>query len=197
MYFDIGRRRSPSGAVRASDEVRLLFVGGDFVRKGGPLLLDLMRGPLRGRCVLHLVTGEEVRAQPGVRVHRAVEPNSPELARLFEAADVFVLPSMGECFAVALMEAAAAGLPVIATDVGALREGVLDGESGLLIRAGDTRGLARAIDQVVSSPEMRRRMGAAGLELARRKFDAQRNDRALVELVRRAASERGHRGRAA
>ncbi len=197
-YFAIGsRRRSAGAADREGRLVRLLFVGGDFARKGGPLLLDLMRGPLRDRCELQIVSGDDVRPQPGVTVHRGVRPNSAELARLFETADVFVLPTMAECFAVAVMEAAAAALPVVTTDVGALREGVVDGETGFLTQRADAHALARALDQLVASPALRRRMGAAAHELARRKFDAQLNDRALLDEVRRVAMKRRERGRAA
>ncbi len=197
-YFMIGlRRRCAETAARADGLVQLLFVGGDFVRKGGPLLLELMRGPLRERCELHLVTAEDVRPQPGVKVHRGVTANSLELARLFHTADVFVLPTMAECFAVALMEAAAAALPVVTTHVGALPEGVVHGETGFLVPPGDAAALARSVELLVASPAMRQRMGAAAYELARSKFDAQRNDRALLDVVRRAATERSHRGRAA
>ena len=59
-----------------------------------------------------------------VHVYRGLEPNSPTLLWLFAEADIFVLPSLGECLAVALMEAAAAGLPIITTRVGALPEAV-------------------------------------------------------------------------
>jgi glycosyltransferase involved in cell wall biosynthesis len=182
-YFDIGRRRQPGQGGPA----RLLFVGGDFERKGGPLLLECLGGPLAERCELDLVTGAAVAPRPNVRVHRGLGPNSPELLRLFAEADLFVLPTMADCLAVALMEAAAAGLPVIATDVGALPEAVRDGESGLLIRPGDGRGLGRALETLVDDAQLRRRMGRAGLELARQRFDGRRNGRALLDLVAEAA----------
>src|SRR5206468_3682262 len=96
-----------------SRPARVLFVGGDFKRKGGPALLEVMRGPLAGWCELHVVTQAEVAPQPGVVVHRGLQANSPELLRLFATADIFVLPTMADCLAVVLMEATAAGLPVI------------------------------------------------------------------------------------
>jgi glycosyltransferase involved in cell wall biosynthesis len=174
--------------------VRLLFVGGDFRRKGGPLLLECLRGQLAGRCELDVVTREPVAAPPGVRVHHGLGPNSPELLRLFAEADVFVLPSLGECLAVVLMEATAAGLPVVTTDVGALGEALRPGESGLLIPPGDARALGQALEHLVADADRRRRMGRAGLALATRKFDAARNNRLLLDLLVEVA-EAGRDGR--
>ena len=129
------------------------------------------------------MTSERVAERPGVHVHLGIGPNSEELLGLFAAADLFVLPSKGECLAVVLMEATAAGLPIITTDVGALSEAVLPDESGIVIQPGDATDLRRAIEQLVADPALRRRMGAAGHELAQQKFSAARNNRALLDLV--------------
>jgi glycosyltransferase involved in cell wall biosynthesis len=142
-----------------------------------------MRGPLGEQCELHIVTQESVEPQPNDYDHRGLGPNSPELLRLFAEADVFVLPSMAECLAVVLMEATAAGLPVVTTEVGALGEAVQRGESGLVVGAGDGQALYEALAALVSDRERRQRMGRAGHALARQKFDAGRNNRALVDLV--------------
>jgi glycosyltransferase involved in cell wall biosynthesis len=182
-YFELGERRSTSVEVVGDRPVRLLFVGGDFRRKGGPLLLDCVRGELANRCELHLVTQESVPTAPNVYIHTGLGPNSPELLRLFAEADIFVLPTMAECLAVALMEATASGLPVITTDVAALSEAVRPGESGLLIRPGDLTSLRRAIVALVNDTQLRQRMGRAGFDLAQQKFDSVRNGRALLDLV--------------
>jgi glycosyltransferase involved in cell wall biosynthesis len=184
-YFDIGQRRAGQSAhpLAADRPVKVLFVGGDFQRKGGPLLLDCLRGALAGRCELHIVTQQEVAPERGVFVHRGIGPNSPELLRLFAEADIFVLPSRAECLAVVLMEATAAGLPVITTDVGALSEAVRPGESGFLIPAGDGPKLRGALDRLVGDAALRQRMGRSGWELACQKFDAHSNNQALLDLV--------------
>jgi glycosyltransferase involved in cell wall biosynthesis len=189
-YFEIGERRAPrlgsrgAGDDREGRPVRILFVGGDFQRKGGPLLLECMRYALADRCELHLVTKAAVPPQRNVFVYRDLGPNSPELTRLFAEADIFVLPSNAECLAVVLMEATAAGLPVITTDVGALREAVKPGESGIVLHPGDGRALLRALRALVDDAAFRARAGRAGHALAREKFDARRNNRALLDLVR-------------
>jgi glycosyltransferase involved in cell wall biosynthesis len=184
-YFSVGARRLAQQAPTASDDrpVRLLFVGGDFARKGGPLLLECMRGSLADRCELHLVTSAVVPPQKGVYLHHGLRANSPELLRLFAEADIFVLPSMADCLAVVLMEATAAGLPVITTTVGALPEAVQDGESGLLLQAGDGQSLRHAVETLAGDAQLRQRMGRAGYMLARDKFDARRSGAALLDLV--------------
>jgi glycosyltransferase involved in cell wall biosynthesis len=183
-YFQIGRERETAAPRAAGERVRLLFVGGDFQRKGGDLLLQCLDGGLGERCELHVVTRDEtVQPGPNVRVYRGVGPNSPELLRLFREADIFVLPSRGECLAVVLMEATAAGLPVVTTDVGALGEAVRPGESGLLAPAGDGRALAGALTALVDDAALRARMGRAGHAMACELFDAAVNNRALLDLI--------------
>jgi len=67
-----------------------------------------------------------------------------------------------------VLEAAAAGRPVVASSVGGTAEVVEDGVSGLLVEPGDVTGFAAALRELGKDPERRRRMGAAGRELARR-----------------------------
>ncbi|MDQ6671984.1 MAG: glycosyltransferase family 4 protein [Chloroflexota bacterium] len=197
-FFEIGDSRCAAAPVaEPSDPVRLLFVGGDFHRKGGPALLDWMRTSAAGQCELHLVTQAQLPWQPNVFVHNNLQANSPELQKLFAKADVFVLPSMADCLAVVLMEASAAGLPIITTDVGALSEAVRPGESGLLVPAGDSSALDAALTALTSDSQRRRRLGKASYALARQKFDAERNNRALLDLVLGVAQERFHSRRAA
>jgi glycosyltransferase involved in cell wall biosynthesis len=186
-FFEIGERRL-SGAPRTDrGPVKLLFVGGDFERKGGPQLLSAMRSGLASRCELHVVTQRDVAPEPGVHIHRGLGPNSAELLRLFEEADVFVLPTLADCLAIVLMEAAAAALPVITTSVGGLSEAVIPGESGLVVPPGDAAALQRAVEDLAGHPARRRRMARAGYELARDKFDSRKNNQRVLQLVAQVA----------
>lgn len=180
-YFEIGDARTSRSA---GEPVRLLFVGGDFARKGGPLVLEAVRAArTRVPFEVHIVTRDRVPDIPHVITHHGVGPNSHELLRQFALADAFVLPSRGECLSIALMEAAAAGLPIITTDVGALREAAVDGQSALVVPAGDVASLRAAIERLVDDREMRERLGRAGNALAHEKFDAARNNRAILGIV--------------
>jgi glycosyltransferase involved in cell wall biosynthesis len=184
-YFEVGRVRAASAADgrRKPGPVRALFVGGDFERKGGPQLLESMRTLVGSQCELHVVTHVDVRPQANVIVHRGLQPNGPELLGLFAEADLFVLPTHADCLGLVIMEAAAAGLPVITTDVASLSENVDPGNSGLIIPAGDVAALTNALGALVGDAELRQRMSLAAYALAKQKFDAQRNSRVLLDLV--------------
>lgn len=102
-----------------------------------------------------------------------------DVDRLYAAMDVFVLPSHREGFPRSAMEAAATGLPVIATDIRGCREVVEDGVNGRLVSLGDIAALAAAIAAVGGDPEVRERMGAE----SRRKAMAEFDERAVVAKV--------------
>lgn len=164
---------------------RILFVGGDFERKGGLILLDAMRR-LTVRVELDIVTGVgPTPIPPGleVQIHRGLKPQSDELVALFKRADIFVLPSLGECYGQVIAEAMACGLPVVATRVGAIPELVIDGTTGFLVRAGSSRQLGDALQGLVEIAGLRSAMGGAGLKVARHAHDAARNNQAVLDLL--------------
>jgi glycosyltransferase involved in cell wall biosynthesis len=86
------------------------------------------------------------------------------------AMDVFALSSDWEGMSNALLEAMAAGLPIIATEVGGTPDVVVDGVTGLLVPPGDPTALADALARLVRDPGLRRQMGQAGRERALRHF---------------------------
>ncbi|HYW08024.1 MAG TPA: glycosyltransferase family 4 protein [Longimicrobium sp.] len=154
------------------EPVRVLFVGGDFGRKGGAELLAAWRAADFGRAArLTLVTEspmDETGLPAGVEVRRGVRAYTPEWLALWRAADVFVLPTRGEAFGMVFQEAAAAGLPAIGTALNAIPEIVADGVTGVLVPPGEVRPLADALRGLVQSPEKRMEMGTA----ARRRIEA-------------------------
>lgn len=162
---------------------RLLFVGGDFPRKGGLDLLEALEG-IAGPLEVQLVTGKtEEPRDPRARVHRGLQPQSEALVELYRQADLFVLPSRGDCFPQAVAEAMACGLPVVATDTGAILEMVREGHNGHLVAPRSPTELRVAIAHLLGDTELRRRMGDASLAMARRRHDARRNCHAILDLM--------------
>ncbi len=161
------------GPRSISPRPRLLFVGGDFERKGGPALLRAFASlGIADRAELHVVTRDEVPATRGVIVHRDMRNGSEALRRLYAESDAFVLPTVADCFSIASIEAMAAGLPVAVTDVGGVADIVVDGETGFLLPFGDDRALGRALTALVDDEALRHRMGGAARERAVAHFDA-------------------------
>lgn len=107
-----------------------------------------------------------------------------DIAQVWAQAHIAVLPSRREGLPKALLEAAACGRPMIATDVPGCREIVVAGETGLLIPFDDETSLAGAIRQLVDSPDLRKRYGATARRLVVEKFSADAIGQQIVQLYR-------------
>jgi glycosyltransferase involved in cell wall biosynthesis len=108
-----------------------------------------------------------------------------DVAQLLDDADVFVLSSRSEGAPLSILEAMAAGLPVVASAVGGVPEIVDDGTTGLLVPPGDVSALAKALERLLADAALRARLGRAGWERARERFDLAQLQRAHVELYER------------
>lgn len=112
-----------------------------------------------------------------------------DVPSLLSASDLFVLPSVSEGMPISILEAMAAGRATLATDVGGVRELVLDGETGLVVPSGDVDALAAALLLLIRDKALRETMGAAALARARSDFDgaamAARTEALYCALVER------------
>jgi glycosyltransferase involved in cell wall biosynthesis len=171
----------------AAKPARILFVGGDFRRKGGRELLQWYKSQSPADYELHIATREPVENGPGVYVYRDLQPNSPALLRLYHQSDLFVLPSLGECFGVATIEAMAAGLPVIASDVGGTADIIEPGRNGFIIPAGQVAALGQAIVTVLEDEDRRQAMARQSRLLAEERFDLQKNARRSLQYLKQIA----------
>jgi glycosyltransferase involved in cell wall biosynthesis len=123
-------------------------------------------GPLEGRTKALVA---RLGLDSAVVVPGRVEPRD-WLAR----ADVFAHTSRWEGFGIVLLEAMLAGLPVVATRVSAIPEIVVDGQTGLLAPPGDAVAVAGALGRLLDDAELRRRLGASGLDRAHEDFSVRR-----------------------
>jgi glycosyltransferase involved in cell wall biosynthesis len=103
-------------------------------------------------------------------------------------ADILVLPSWSEGFPLVILEAMSAGVPVIATDVGAIPEVVVDNVTGILVEKQNPQQLASAILRLVENPDLRRRMGEEGRKRYREFYTFQHCANRLIEVLHSAVA---------
>ncbi|MCE9547623.1 MAG: glycosyltransferase [Planctomycetia bacterium] len=108
----------------------------------------------------------------------------PDAMRFVERADLLWLTSAYEGLPNSVMEAMAAGVPVVATDIPGVRDLIIDGQHGLLVPVGDRAGLARCANRLLESPELHQRLGAAGRERMTREFSVEAMVKGYAELYR-------------
>jgi glycosyltransferase involved in cell wall biosynthesis len=173
------------------ETVHLLFVGGDFARKGGDLLLKWALQTRRRNWQLHLVTRDPVAtSHPCVHIYSHLGPNHPELIALYQRASLFVIPTRGDCYSLAAMEALASGLPVLLGNVGGTADIIHEGETGYLLPPGDYDSLVDRLEFLLAAPERLAPMGEAARRDAEARYDIEKNvGRILTRIEQVLATE--------
>ena len=114
-----------------------------------------------------------------------------DLPTLYAASDVVLLTSLNEGTPVALIEAGAAGRAVVATDVGGVRDVVIDGVTGLLARSGDVEQLAAHVLRILGNGDLATSLGSTGREHVARRFTIDRLADDLAALYRQLLQQKG------
>ena len=187
---DINKLKPPTPLEKKSQKLfNILFVGNDFARKGGHDILEVFFAEFAERAELNLVTNTSIKYKhPRLHIHNNVQAYSSKWLELYRQADVFVMPTYFEGFGWVFVEAMAAGLPVIATNINAIPEIVSHGETGFLIQKGDRYDLARRIRYLIDNPILAQEMGEKGRKIAEQKFNAQTHCQTLENLFREISS---------
>jgi glycosyltransferase involved in cell wall biosynthesis len=174
----------------AESPFQILFIGGDFKRKGGDDLLQVFLEQFADRAELHLVTTAPIECDhPKVHIYRHIQAYTPEWLALYHQADVFVLPTYSEPLGWVFIEAMAAGLPIIATHHNAIPEIVSHGETGFLVPPGDRPSLAHHLQVLLEHPELGIAMGIRGRQIAEQKFDVNQHFQKLELLFQEIGGE--------
>jgi colanic acid/amylovoran biosynthesis glycosyltransferase len=206
---DVGQFPYQDRARGPAEPVRLLTVARLVEKKGIEYALQAVARLRQGHSNLQYgIVGDgpllpalrELAAQLGlqqVTVFHGAKDSRFVQQRIAEA-DLFLLPSVTaadgdqEGTPVSLMEAQAAGLPVLATIHSGIPEVVLDGASGFLLPERDVAGLADRLCYLIEHPEVRRKMGVRGRQHIEEQFDLPKLNRDLVALYRQTISRFGH-----
>ena len=154
-------------AAREERAFRFLYAGYLTKRKGVSLLLEVWNSMCTEQAELHLAGGGLQDSHCGGNVMFLGQTGRAELLREMEDADAFVFPSLFEGFALVILEAMAAGLPVITTPNTAGQDLIDSGKDGLIVPAGDVNSLRDAMASLLNDPDRAKSMGRAAHERAK------------------------------
>lgn len=151
------------GSYRKQEPPTFLFIGNDWVRKGGPILLEAFRRVREAvpDARLQLVGPNlGIPSQPGVEVLGSIRDRR-RIADLYRHASVFVVPSFFDPFPLVVLEAMAFGVPVVTTRQMGTPEMIVDGVTGRLVEPGSVEALAEAMLDIVRDPKAAHAMTVA------------------------------------
>lgn len=177
----------------------VLFLGNLVPQKGPQILLSAMKIVQRRHPDAYLVVGGsgslkenliEIATRSKLKDNVVFTGYIPtdRTPLYYRAADIFVLPSFSEAFPLTLLEAGAAGLPIVATDVGGVSDILHDGANGLITKTGDPEDLASKIVSLLDDNELREEMGKKGKMLAEQyswETVAEETEKVYLDLIRR------------
>jgi len=173
----------------SAEGVTFLFVGRDFERKNGPLVLEAFRRVRAQYPSAHLILvsraadGKQI-VEPGV-THYLFLPRQELLERIYPQADVLVLPSKAEGFGLVLLEAMSFGTPVIGVDGWAMPEVIRHEVNGWLVPRGSVDGLVGYMQDCVEAPNLLSMMRKQCKETFAAHFSVGRHNESLREVYDR------------
>lgn len=179
----------------------VLGVGRMATKKGFQILLEVAEPLLQQNPTVHVVLAgggdreAEFRRRVGAfegRVHFPGLVERDQLADLYRAADIFCLPAVHDeqgnvdGLPNVILEAMATGLPVVSTDVSGIPLAVLDGETGLLVKEGDSGSLQSALQRLINQPDLGKQFGLTGRRRVVKEFTWDQTSRKYRDVYLRA-----------
>jgi glycosyltransferase involved in cell wall biosynthesis len=148
----------------------ILFVGMDWKRKGGPELIQAFRTVRKKHpdAKLFIIGCEPKIDEPNCIVVGKLALS--DVASYYLKSSIFCMPTKVEPFGIVFVEAISHGLPIVASDVGALPDMVVSGKNGYLVAPDDVNGIAKSLMWLLDDPSKRRMFGKYGKKLAREKY---------------------------
>jgi glycosyltransferase involved in cell wall biosynthesis len=188
FYVD-AEKWTPSDEVRPRPRPRVLFIGGDFVRKGGDVIYELARRGEFRQVDFHIVSDHAVARTANLHPHRGLKADSAELVRLVASCDLMLAPTRADASPIAVLEAAACALPCIATRLGAMSEIIMDGVTGSLLAQPRMELFAAELSVYLANPRMIALRGANARQFAGRCFSKSAHLAALRRVIAQACAE--------
>jgi colanic acid/amylovoran biosynthesis glycosyltransferase len=172
------------------EKIRLVFLGRLVYLKGGLMMIDIFNKLFKVNPDLELVMigeGEErEKIEKKINAYNIVDKVSlkgalsqDQIIKEFKEGSIFIYPGMfdpffkaGDTQGLVVQEAQAMELPVVCSDIGGIKYGMIDGETGFLVNEGDIDGFVEKIQLLIDQPELRVKMGNAGREFVKKHFDS-------------------------
>jgi len=207
-FSQVERQSARERLGLAPDAVAIGTIGARAYQKAHERLVELAHRLDEDDRVRTVIIGGEIAAQTKAYARLVHEPadragltqrskikwiNAGSQVRDYlPALDIFVMPSRAEGIPVAMLEAMASGLPVVASDVGSISEVIQSGANGFLVRSEpfDSTGFADTVRRLVNDADLRAKLGAKAQETARRDFSAESVAEAHVRAYERALKVR-------
>lgn len=175
-----------------SPDAKILLFAASGIRKNIWKDYRTLRFALReiaktGAKVLCIALGEEAPSEwiGGVEIRFVPYQKDPQnVARYYQAADLYIHPARADTFPNTVLEALACGIPVVASAVGGISEQVMEGKTGFLVPVGDAWTMAKRIVELLSDEELRLWMGQEAVEDAARRFEMQEMARTYLKFYR-------------
>lgn len=175
------------------ERFRILFVGGDYLRKGGDTLLRAFTEHLSDDCELHIATQSDflpaneylrITAAPHAHLHLDMRAGTEELKALYRQSDCFILPTNEDASSWVAIEALAMGIPTIITATGGIPDIVIGEQTGLIIPPKDPAAIAAAVRRLQQEPELTEKLIRQGRQHIEEHFDASKNTQRLLDLIK-------------
>ena len=175
----------------------ILFLSNLLINKGVFILLEACKA-LKDKGYTFVCdfvgseTKEITRARFEEKVHRlglqdCVTFHGPQYGEaklgFFHRADLFVQPTLDDCFPLTILEAMACGLPVVATDEGAIPDMVIEGETGFVCKREDVSSLVNAIEKLLKDNELRKQMGDKARLVYKERFTLEAFEKRLCDVL--------------
>jgi glycosyltransferase involved in cell wall biosynthesis len=171
------------------NKLRILFIGNDFRRKGGPRLVSWLRGPLAQNCELHIVSADPAAKidEPNITSYGRVD-NDQLTREILPRMDVLCLPTFSDMSSWAVIEAAVAGVPAVGSRIGGLAELIEHGVTGLALAVDDDAAFVGSLSLMANDPGILAAMRNRLFARTRYLFDGEKNYTLLIEELLSLAS---------
>lgn len=169
--------------IKTSFIPKVLFVGGEFYRKGGNYILDIWEEKLKGKCELIILTRDKIQSTEGITVHNNISNGDDKHIELFKTSDIFILPTNRDAYPVVLGEAAVSGNAIITTQYALGAKNIIEhDETGYV--ANDPKECTDYLVKMIENPEIIDLFKQRTNEIVLNKFSKEKFKEIIIKAIK-------------